>query len=145
MGSTSKIPLHKGEKAAGPVRSGGEPAFQTPWRLWTASRAAASLGWEGQWRVTVTINHPRALCPLRSAGGAGAGRQAEQVNQRNVEASAGGRRWEGALRILRGIVMLWGMPWWEWEEMSVLGPGTVQINSIPRTSEFIPVLSHHQD
>ena len=145
MGSTSKIPLHKGEKASRPrqVRWGAciSKAVEAADRLMGSGKPR--LG--GSVAVTVTINHPRALCPLGSAGGAGAGRQAEQVNRRNVKASAGGRRWEGALRISRGIVMLWGMPWWEWEEMSVLGPGTAQINSIPRTSEFIPVLSHHQD
>ena len=33
--------------------------------------------------------------------------------------SAGGRRWEGAVRILRGIFTVWGISWWE--KMSVPG------------------------
>lgn len=145
MGSTSKIPLHKGKKASRPL--------QVRWGACISKAKEAAEGLMGSSKprlegsVAGHCHHQSPASPLSSgsAGGVGAGHQAEQVNQRNVKASAGGRRWEGALRILRGIVMLWGILWWEWEQTSVLGPGTLQINSIPRTSEFLPVLSHYQD
>lgn len=101
---------------------------------------SSRLRLKGSVEVTVIINHSQAFClyGVRRRGlGWAPSREGGPIECKEF---CWWQEMGRTFRILRGIVMVWGIPWFG-ENVLSLDPGSVPLNSILVASWFIPMLS----